>query len=227
MAEVLHLNWQSLSLLERFGIQLGFGEQTVKEVCENHHINADFFIEIVNVCSSKDYFPKDQLDLFSIPQLIEYLKKSHSVYLETKIPKIEKLISELDWLNEAEKKNNKLLENFFKGYKHEIVSHMAYEESTVYPYALALTEGTVKLEDNFKINTYAEVHDNIEEKLMDLKNIIIKYLPPPTDPRVTHRILSELFLLEKDLNEHSRIEDKILIPKIQQLEKNLKDSNPN
>jgi len=230
MAEVLHLNWQTLSIFERFGIALGFGEHTVKDVCELHQVNPDFFIEVVNVCNNKDYFPKDQLHLFNITQIIAYLKKSHAAYLDVKIPRIEQLIHKLEWKDEAQRKNNKVLENFFVGYKSEIVSHMAYEEATVYPYATALTEYSSNNNNNphcdsdFKINTYAEVHDNIEEKLTDLRNIIIKYLPPPTEPLVSHQILSELFLLEKDLNEHSRIEDKILIPKIQHIERTIKDN---
>ncbi len=62
----------------------------------------------------------------------------------------------------------------------------------------------------------------MEEKLFDLKNIIIKYLPEPTDDRLSFKILDDLFTLEKDLNEHARMENLILIPKVEAMEFALK-----
>ena len=59
----------------------------------------------------------------------------------------------------------------------------------------------------------------MDEKMFDLKNIIIKYLPPNYDSNIGNSLLSSLFMFEKDMNNHSRIEDKILIPKVRQLEK--------
>jgi regulator of cell morphogenesis and NO signaling len=55
--------------------------------------------------------------------------------------------------------------------------------------------------------------------MYDLKNIIIKYLPPNYDLNIGNSLLASLFMFEKDLKNHSRIEDKILIPKVRQLEK--------
>jgi regulator of cell morphogenesis and NO signaling len=69
------------------------------------------------------------------------------------------------------------------------------------------------------INHYAAEHDNVEDKLFDLKNLIIKYLPPAEDYTLSNTILYELFRLERDLNDHARIEEKVLVPKVQQVEK--------
>jgi len=52
-----------------------------------------------------------------------------------------------------------------------------------------------------------------------LKNIIIKFLPPVKDMTICNNILIELFRLEKDLNNHARMEDKVLIPKVREMEK--------
>ncbi|MCF8406203.1 MAG: hypothetical protein K9H58_19835, partial [Bacteroidales bacterium] len=72
--------------------------------------------------------------------------------------------------------------------------------------------------NNYSINVFAGEHDNVEEKLYDLKNIIIKYLPPSKDKALRNRILMELFRLEKDLNAHAELEDKVLIPKVAKME---------
>ena len=47
---------------------------------------------------------------------------------------------------------------------------------------------------------------------------MIKYLPPADDYTKSNAILYELFRLERDLSDHSRIEEKVLIPKVESIE---------
>ena len=56
-----------------------------------------------------------------------------------------------------------------------------------------------------------------------LKTIMIKYLTPPLNTSLYHKIIQLLFMLEQDLNYHSRIEDKVLIPKMISMEKVVTD----
>jgi regulator of cell morphogenesis and NO signaling len=55
--------------------------------------------------------------------------------------------------------------------------------------------------------------------MFDLKNILIKYLPPDYDLNIGNSLLASLFMFEKDMKNHARIEDKILVPKVRMLEK--------
>lgn len=71
------------------------------------------------------------------------------------------------------------------------------------------------------ISNYADDHDNVEDKLFDLKNLVIKYLPPAQDYTLSNTILIELFRLERDLSDHSRIEDKVLVPKVAGIEEKI------
>jgi regulator of cell morphogenesis and NO signaling len=65
----------------------------------------------------------------------------------------------------------------------------------------------------------------VEEKLNDLKNLIIKYIPPEYDENVCNEFLLTLALFEKDLEDHARIENKILTPLVLEIEKNPKRKN--
>ncbi len=71
---------------------------------------------------------------------------------------------------------------------------------------------------------YKEHHDDIEEKLDDLKNLLIEYLPLKEGRNMRRRLLFKLFELEHDLRIHSRIEDYILIPLVTSMEKRLKEN---
>lgn len=227
MAELIHQNFEVLTVLRRFGIELGFGEKTVEEVCDNLKINPDFFLEIVNSFSDEDYFSQSKLKTHDVEDILFYLKNTHQFYLTKKFPEIEQLIHELEF-TENNIPNKQLLENFFNEYKVEFINHVQREEERIYPYITELDKvlktGEVSsiFNENMKKYTildYQQEHENVEEKLYDLKNIIIKYLPTPLNTDGYSSILVKLFKLENDLNEHSRIEEKVIIPKVKEMEK--------
>jgi regulator of cell morphogenesis and NO signaling len=231
MADIIHLNYQLLPLLERFDISLGFGDKTVQSVCDENNVNLDFFLEIVNSYHDPNYFPRQNLQTFPVKFIVNYLQKTHSYYLEKKIPLIEQYIKDLiDESRSDNKTNLKLVEQFFQEYKEELDNHIQREETKVQPYVLEVEEAFQKqaLSENLwtEMNTYSiddfeDEHDNMEDKLYDLKNIIIKYLPPIQNKDLCNNILFELFRLEADLNDHARIEDKVLVPKVRMMEKEL------
>jgi regulator of cell morphogenesis and NO signaling len=234
MADVIHRNYMVLQILPRFGINLGFGDKTIEEVCRDQGIHLNFFLDMLNSYLDKAYFPKKHLQGFSVLLIIEYLKKAHEDYLNTKLPRLEEFI--LLVTGEKHQKNTdyaKLLKDFFNNYKKEFIHHIKREEEHVYPYILKIEESfrlrkpgpeIVNAIRNYSIVDYANEHDNIEDKLFDLKNIIIKYLPSPVNNLACNELLIELFSLERDLNDHARIEDKIMVPKVQNMEKWLLDS---
>ena len=65
MAEVIHRNYRLLPIINRFGIELGFGDDSVENVCSKKQIEVDFFLDIVNSYLDENYFPKKHLASFS------------------------------------------------------------------------------------------------------------------------------------------------------------------
>ncbi len=227
MAEVIHHDYMLLPVITRFGINLGFGDKSVEQICKEVNINLDFFLEITNSFIDDEYIPQKELGSFPVSLMIDYLKKTHDYYLNEKIPELEEMINKMSSSIPAEKKKAMLIKNFFLEYRNELENHIMREEKKVQPYILEIEDAYLKQNLtpalNEKIKTYsmkdfASEHDNVEEKLFDLKNIIIKYMPPCVDKALCNRILIELFRLEKDLNAHASLEDKVLIPKVADME---------
>ncbi len=233
MADLVHMNYLLISVINRFEISLGFGDNTVSDICKKYNVNVDFFLEIVNSFNDPNYFPGKDLQNFSIQFIVDYLSKTHQYYLKEKIPEIETLIERM--LNECYPHNDHahLLNSFFKEYKDELITHISREDEIVFPYSIRVendyTNKTNEKNDrestNYSINKYRSEHNDIEEKLFDLKNIIIKYLPSPQNQALCHKVLTELFNLEKDINDHSRIEENVLIPKVILMENELNNRN--
>ncbi len=231
MADVIHMDYSLIPIIDRFGIEYGFGNKTVHEVCDENKVNPWFFLTIINAYHSRDYFPADQVKNFSLDDIITYLSNTHQYFLETKVPEIQELINKLlKKATEENRKNIQLLNDFFEKYVEEMKMHFAHEEEVVFPYIREIEKAS-KVSDasgavkekiiNEPIETYERQHDNLEIKLTDLKNLIIKFLPPVNCRHIIQNLLMELFRVERDINDHSYMEEKVVVPKVKQLEQEI------
>lgn len=216
MSDIILDNYALLTVLPRFGINLGFGEQSVGEVCRKCRVNEQLFLLVCNVSTFEEYLPDEQrISELDATALINYLQSSHLYYMNEKIYSIEEQLESMG--SSCSDSHNRIINSFFGEYKNEIINHFRYEEQEVFPYVRALIKGCEQ--GDFNINQYEQNHSNIEDKLSDLKNIIIKYLPENCSSKLRNRVLFEICLFEQDLVKHSLIEDKILVPFVSQLEK--------
>ena len=71
------------------------------------------------------------------------------------------------------------------------------------------------------MHVYEEEHTDVDEKLYDLKNILIKYVRGDSLNAVYQEVIFELFRLEKDIQDHTRIENNILLPLVEEMEDTL------
>lgn len=234
MADLVHVNYHLLYILSRFGINLGFGDKSIRQVCNDYHLDVNFFLEIVNTYHFKEYFPTKNLQGFSLDLIVNYLRNSHEFYLKQKIPEITEMLNHLPLLKDNDSNASfSLIDRFFNEYCMELETHIQREEEKVYPYVFMIEKAfktrkidLALIEDikRYSIDDYEKEHDNVEDKLLDLKNILIKYLPVPVDPKLGQSLLFELFRLEADLRDHARLEEKILVPKVRYMEKWLLDN---
>lgn len=238
MADLVHLNYLLLNVLNRFEISLGFADATVEEVCKKHNIDVNFFLDIANTYHHKDYFPQKQLQRYPVQAILQYLRNTHYYYIQKKLPELDQLLKQTIQLCYNDAKTIELITTFFSEYRDQLTRHIEKEERDVFPYVNWLEN--IQSENDFpphefrkyksySIEKYKNTHDDVEEKLHDLQNLIVKYLPGPSDMYACNKLLFEIFTLENDLNDHSRIEEKVMIPKAQGMEKDLAEKlkNPN
>ena len=215
LSDLLFANYNLLLILSRFGIKLGFGEKSVEDVCEQYQISAPLFLMVANVSTYEDYFPnKQEIESLNVNELIDYLHASHQYYLENKIYTIETQLKNLYPNNENG--YGEMINRFFSEYEQEVASHFDYEENTVFPYIKNLLRQEVSV--NYHINQFEKNHSDIEDKLTDLINILIKYLPENERNEAKEMALFDIFLFTKDLNRHTLIENKVLIPCVKFIE---------
>lgn len=225
LSKLIHANHFLLPVINRFGIRLGFKDKKVSEICNEKGIDVDFFLAIVNTFTNKDFFPKTDLLSFSPLLLIDYLRKTHKYYFTYLFPEVERRLDKV--LNSCKNKCDdlQLVKSFYEKYKSELSNHIQEEEENVFPYIVELvkaSEKKVPLPDKYKdysIQSSEQEHSQVDQKIYDLKSIVIKYLEPGYDDNDCNAFLFSIFQFEKDLLDHARIEDVILIPKVMEIEK--------
>jgi len=220
MISLIADNYNVLDSLGRFGINLGFGDKTVREVCESQDVDTYTFLAIINF-SVNGYKNFDDNERMSIPTLLHYLKASHDYFLDFQLPAIRQELKEA-----LDEKDNlaRLIMKLYDSYAHEIRGHMRYEEQNMFPYVEKLLNN--ELDENVDIQTFSKHHGQITQKLRELKNIIIKYLP--SNSQRNNKLMAVLYDLYKNeewLGAHSQVEDFIFIPAIRLKEKQLRQSD--
>jgi regulator of cell morphogenesis and NO signaling len=232
MADAIHRNYLLIPVINRFGIRLGFGDKSIRTVCAEHSIDSEFFLTIINTYSNENYFPELKLQTFNFVSIIQYLRKTHHYYAEVQLPLIESILKQM--IEQRKEPSNKLqiVSNFYNEFKTELLSHLRHEENVTFPYYEKLyqnwqliqnTQGLIPSQTGKTMKVEDKEHHLLDEKLFDLKNILIKYLPT-ADVSDFHcnSVISELFRLERDMKDHNRIEEKVLEPMAADIERFLK-----
>jgi regulator of cell morphogenesis and NO signaling len=205
-----------LNALEYFGIPLGLGDRTIEEIAEEYNIAPTTLEVVVQVyCRT---IPVKILNKKEITDLLMFLQTSHNNFKLAAIPELKILIE--SFAKEIPAKYGKMLVAFFDEYIREIDEHFLYEDKTVFPYITGILNNR-KTKD-FKITKFERNHTDIGHKLLDLKNILIKYIPATIASEYRKKILNKLVSLERDLMYHTQLEDNILVPCVKNMETNLK-----
>ncbi|MFI3263419.1 MAG: hemerythrin domain-containing protein [Rikenellaceae bacterium] len=213
MGDLICDNYPMLLVMSRFGIDLGFGEDTIEETCKKNGVDVYTFLSVVNVLIAEDKkIIKIEFDKVSLSSLIRYLHSSHNYFLEYKLPSIrQKLIDSIDGKDDA----SVVIVNYYDEYLAEVHKHMMYEEDTLFPYINSVISGSGS--EKYSIEVYSKHHSKVEAKLSEFKNIIIKYYPAKTTNELNN-VLYDIFTCERDLASHNDIEDYLLVPTMKQLE---------
>lgn len=201
MADMIASNYDLILMLPRFGIPLGFGEKTVKEVCRDNNVDDHFFLTVCNIYTFDDYRPDDEEAARIDNRLVaEHLSASHRYYLEERLPHLQ---HHLDHITENAGHSGEILRKYYADYCREVREHVRREEKNL---GQMMEEGAQVTEH------YLKSHDNIRDKLNDLTQIIYKYLPGERLNEEMMELVFDILQLSRDLEKHAMIEELLLVP---------------
>jgi regulator of cell morphogenesis and NO signaling len=179
-------------------------------------VDVTTFLMVANFLADEEEHLLDDVSHLSVSDLLGYLRRSHSYFLSFQLPVIHQRLKEA-LSTTSQQQVAFLIMKFFDAYSAEVHKHMDYEDMNVFTYVSGLLEG--RRTGDFKITQFSKRHDQVEAKLTELKNIIIKYFPSEGDNYLMNAVLSDIFTCEQELASHCHIEDYLFVPAVLRLEK--------
>lgn len=215
LSDMLDMNYSLVQVISRMGIELKNAGLKVVDACAFAGIDPGTFILISNVYSFPGYTPSSsEVASARIQDVIRYLHGSHTYYLGIALRNLE---SSFDCLVEpCDENQKKVILKFFEDYKKELEKHFEREEKEVFPYVKALLGGNRP--EGYSISDFEEQHEDVDEKMEDMKNIVMKYLPSVCDENMKLWVLLSIYRLRDDLRRHTFVEDNILVTIVKNLE---------
>lgn len=192
IADVLSEHNALIPVLNRFGIRLGVGDKTILELCDEHGLNPDFILTVLNVYLDEDYLPEDSLRLFDAEAIADYFQQTVESYIRELIPNIGKHLNAFIAISGPDNKELRILNELFLKFREKMTEYL--QNQTLF-------------DDDFPY-----------ELLHDLKNILIRHLSKEFNQNLTYAVIFSVHSLEKDLAAHNRLREKVLQPKLEELD---------
>ena len=217
ICEVISSEPSLLQMICRFGIQLGVGDRTIREVCEATGVDTTTFLAVANVMKHGRGVADFYVDKIDMPTMVNHLKAAHEFFLDFQLLHIRrKLLEAIDCSRQNEVAF--LILKYYDEYMSEVRKHMEYENKKVFDHVDRLLTG--KPLTDFRIKHYSMHHDAMESRLEELKNIIIKYYTPTegSSSDLLSDVLLSIYNCEGDLRSHCDMEDALFFPAVEILE---------
>ncbi len=217
MRDVVSDSPMLLMALSRFGISLGFSDDTVEDVCHRSGVHVPTFLAVASLVGRKVLTNGE----VSLPSLMDYLKRAHSYFIDFYLPQIrQKLISAISCAGSEDVAL--VILRFYDDYVAEVRRHMGFENECVFPYVEDLLNG--KRRAGFSIDAdFLANHEPIETKLHELKDIFIcHYHGDAANNDLLNSVLFDIINCEQDLMSHCEVENGIFAPAVHRLERKIK-----
>lgn len=215
--ELIERNPYLLLVVEHLGKMDYQKNVTITDFCKQSKLPLHVFVPLVNIYSNNDiHINLNEWKKKDVLILIDFLANSHNYYKKEKYPLINSLLQDLK--NNVNSNETKLLIKFFNEYFDEVLEHLEYEENIVFPYVREMLKESKTKRTGFSSDEYQEHHNDIEEKLSDLKTLLMHHVKFGKYSHIGRQIIFHLFELEYDLHAHSKIEETLLIPLIKRFE---------
>ena len=207
MSEVVEEHPSLIPVINRFGIRLGLGDKSVKAICEEYQLDADFLLTVINTFLNEEYFPEKKLQTFHTSQIIDYLTKTNLYYQRYQIPNIERHLGSFISMSTPGNNTLNLIGKFFSSFKEELTSRIEKDDRVWFPYCLSLSEMLKDYQSSGQL------------LLADLKSIMVKHLSGDYNENLCYAVIFAISSLEKDIKQHNRIRYRILTPMVSAMEK--------
>ena len=233
VGQIVADDYRSAPVFEKFGIDFCCtGNRSIEEACKQNNVDSKELTKALETALAETTPPTTDFKSWPLDLLADYIEKRHHRYVEERIPKIKQNLDKLVQVHGAKHPELLKINELFIASAGEFAMHMKKEELMLFPFIRIMVRakknneplaeprfGTVKNH----IQTMMREHDNEGESFRQIEALSNNYTPPAdgcNTYKVTFALLKEF---QGDLHMHIHLENNILFPKAEELEKEMVD----
>jgi len=226
LAEIESRSSFSALALQRYQFPEQWKTKALSAACKRKGISTEFVGELVK--SYETSVSKEVFSHFAIPVIVDYLCRTHQLYLTKKLPEIEQSLTHLVYGYQEKQPYLLVIKALFDRYKMNLIKHIDHEEKKFLPHVLYVCDhfyrGACKNKfyakvSKYSVNTFINQHDDTEAELNLILKSVKKYAPAQMEASLFRVLKEQITALEYDLHIHAIIEDEVLVPKALAMEK--------
>ena len=206
------------------------GNRSLQEVAEKNNLNVDVLLREMDEVQLQNNNEIIDFKSWPLDLLTDYIEKKHHRYVEEHIPVLKQYLNKLCKVHGEQHPELLEITQHFNASAGELAMHMKKEELVLFPWVRKMVKAEQLNENpgapNFgtvrnPIQMMMQEHDNEGERFRQIAALSNDY-NPPADACNTYRVAFSLLQeFEEDLHRHIHLENNILFPKAEALEKQL------
>ncbi len=200
------------------------GKKPLTEACERANVRVDHVLEMLEE-AGKEAAPQKDWGTGPAGELIEHIVTAHHGYIRRETPRITALLEKVVARHGQSHPEVIQMAPLFQALTDELLSHAMKEEHMLFPFIDRLEKAggqTVAAPFGTVANPIARMlaeHDDAGALVAEIRNLASDY-QPPADACPTYRALyAGLDEFERDLHQHIHLENNILFPAAEEMEK--------
>jgi len=206
------------------------GNRSIQEVAKKNHLDANVLLREIEEVQQQ--LTGDNIDFKSWPLdlLADYIEKKHHRYVEERIPVLKQYLNKLCKVHGERRPELFEITEHFNASAGELAMHMKKEELVLFPWVRKMVKAQQQKENlgnphfatvQNPIQMMMQEHDNEGERFRKIAVLSDDYTPP-ADACNTYRVAFSLLQeFENDLHQHIHLENNILFPKAETLERKM------
>ncbi|MBP9838375.1 MAG: iron-sulfur cluster repair di-iron protein [Proteobacteria bacterium] len=209
------------------------GNRTLFDVCKEQSLEIKSILEKLLAINSTVDSTSNVIDYNSWPltRLVDHIVHTHHKFVRSEIPLLQQRIDRICTVHGEHHPELFEVNKLFNQTANELLQHMVKEERMLFPQIKALEVAANNNEKANKplfgsvtnpIEMMMQEHTNEGDRFVKIAKLTNNYIPPVdacNTYKVTFQTLKEF---EQDLHRHIHLENNILFPKAERIEKELK-----
>lgn len=230
IGEIVSDDYRKAEVFKKFKIDFCCGgKKTIAQACIDKGVDLIELKKELRDIDSQSKSPSQRYNTWPLDFLVDYILNTHHSYVSESIPLLLEYTKKVAKVHGAEHVEMIVVAEKIQDAANELTSHMYKEEKILFPYIKKLVSAQAsseKINREFggilnPIQAMEHEHELVGDIFKTIRSVTNNYTPP-ADACNTFRVtLKKLEEFEDDLHQHIHLENNILFPKSEELEKRI------